>query len=86
MTTFHALRHEVDQMEIVHGNLAARLDYILDSARISADELFASSSDVEKAAPVEAFDHIALGSVAEILRHSDDAEACAWFAARGVKW
>jgi hypothetical protein len=81
MTTFHALRQEVDQMEIVDGNLAARLDYILDSARIDADD----TCYVQNTAPVEAYDRVALDSVAEILRHSDDAEAREWFAARGVK-
>ena len=81
MTTVHALRNEVDQMEIV-GNLAARLNYILNSARISADDI----CYVEKAAPVEAYDRVALDSLAEVLRHSYDVEACAWFAAHGVKW
>jgi hypothetical protein len=69
-------------MEIVQGNLAARLDYILESARIDADD----TRYVEKVAPVEDYDRIVLASVAEILRHSDDAEARQWFAAHGVKW
>jgi hypothetical protein len=82
MTTFHALRHEVDQMEILESNLVARLDHILESARIDADE----TCHVEKAAPVEDYDRVALDSVVEILGHSDDAEAREWFAAHGVKW
>jgi len=82
MTTFHALRHEVDQMEILESNLVARLDYILETARIDADE----TCHIEKGAPVENYDRVALDSVAEILRHSDDAEAREWFAAHGVKW
>lgn len=82
MTTFKQLQDTASKMEIVHGNLADRLDDVLDRARINADD----TCHVEKTQPVDQYDYIALNTVSEILSYLDDKEVCDWFAANNVTW
>lgn len=80
--TFAALQNTVAKMEIERGNLADRLDDVLDRARGNADD----TVYLEKTVPVTEYDAIGLATVGEILSYSTDQEVCAWFAAQGVTW
>lgn len=81
-TTFATLRTLVDKMEIQKGNLADRLDDVLDRARWNADDTVYT----EKTVPASDWDSIALATVSEILAYGSDAEVSAWCAAQGVEW
>jgi hypothetical protein len=80
--TFKSLQNTVSRMEVRRGNLADRLDAVLDSARVNADD----TCHVEKAQPVATYDAVALASLESILSYEKDSEVCDWFEAQGVTW
>lgn len=63
--------------------LGGEVDHILDSARVNADD----TCHVEKSAPVEDYDCIAVGTLRDILSSSEtDKAAAAWFKRVGFQW
>jgi hypothetical protein len=78
--TFEALRVIAKRLAIKPGNLADRIDSILDSGRINADDTIY----LEKSAPSDQWDAIALASVCDLLAYSKDKPVLAWFARHGV--
>lgn len=82
MTTFKQVQDKASKLEIIKGNLADRIDDVLDRARINAED----TVYIEKAQDVTKYDHVALDTVSEILSYLDDEEVCDWFAANNVTW
>lgn len=80
--TFASLQDQVSKMEIKQGNLADRLDNVLDIARGNADD----TCYLEKTVEVAKYDSIAMATVSELLSYSKDEEVCKWFANQGVTW
>jgi len=78
--TFTQLQALAAQLgDIRAGNLADRVDDVLDNARINAD-------DTLRANPAENHSAIALATVGCLLSCSNDNEVCAWFQAQGITY
>jgi hypothetical protein len=63
--------------------LGGEVDYILDSARVNADD----TCYVEKSAPAADYDRIAVDTLRDILSASEtNKTAAAWFKRVGFQW
>lgn len=68
--------------DVLGETLGSRVDYLLDSARINADD----TVYLEKAAPVNEWERIALDSLRFLLSDSKDTKAQAWFRSINFVW
>ena len=80
--TFEEIRKKAGKLEVRGDNLGGRIDHLLDSARINADD----TVHIEKAEPAAEWERIALDSLGSLLSHSQDAKAQAWFRRAGFSW
>lgn len=80
--TFASIQSTAAKLGTRRATLGARIDDILDNARINADD----TVYVEKAAPVADWDRIALASLQSLLSYCGDSKAVAWFRRNGVEF
>lgn len=80
--TFAEIQKTVSVMKIERGNLADRINDVLDRARINADD----TCYKEKAQPESEYDRIAVDTIREILSYSNDIEVQGWFKSVGIDY
>jgi len=64
------------------NGLSHRVGYLIDSARINADDTIYT----DKAAPEAQHGKIAVSSLEMLLCSCTDEEVCAWFRKQGFRW
>jgi hypothetical protein len=69
-------------LEISRGSLGDRIDEMVDSARVNADD----TVYLEKAAAESDYDMVAISTLELILSDSNDEEAKTWFKSIGFNW
>lgn len=78
MTTFETLCRAAQ--DIPPGSLADEVSYMLDAARVNADD----TVYVDKSAPESDWHRIAMDSLESACAYSRNSDAVSWFLAHGV--
>lgn len=80
--TFEQIKAKAKKLDMrKHDGLGHRVDEVLDSARVNADD----TVYLEKEADASEWDSIAVGTLSSILADSKDKAVIRWFERQGVR-